>query len=130
MASFHRILDGKTTLLDVVKEVKPTVLIGTSTHAGAFTREVIEAMAAHCERPIILPLSNPSKLVEVHPKDANDWTKGKALIATGSPFEPVKMPDGKKDYVYAACYCTRSCSADVLRAASPSVTVCGNVPPF
>ncbi|KIK71481.1 hypothetical protein GYMLUDRAFT_33660 [Collybiopsis luxurians FD-317 M1] len=89
-------------LLDVVKKVKPTVLIGTSTHAGGFTREVIEAMAAECERPIIFPLSNPSKLVEVQPKDANEWTKGKALLATGSPFPPAKMPNGK-DYVIAEC---------------------------
>lgn len=55
-------------------------------------------MAEGCERPIIFPLSNPSKLVEVDPKDANEWTKGKALLATGSPFPPAKMPNGK-DYV-------------------------------
>lgn len=85
-------------LLDVVKEVKPTVLIGCSTHAGGFTEDVIRNMAAHCDRPIILPLSNPSKLVEVHPHDANEWTNGKALLATGSPFPPAKMPSGK-DYM-------------------------------
>lgn len=85
-------------LLEVIKKVKPTVLIGTSTHGGAFTEEVIRAMAEHCERPIIFPLSNPSKLVEVDPKDANDWTNGKALLATGSPFPPAKMPNGK-DYM-------------------------------
>jgi len=90
--------DGNS-LIGVVRKVKPTVIIGTSTHAGAFTEEVVRAMKEHCDRPIILPLSNPSKLVEVHPKDANDWTEGKALIATGSPFEPVKMPNGKKDYM-------------------------------
>ncbi|KAL0571642.1 NAD-dependent malic enzyme, mitochondrial [Marasmius crinis-equi] len=89
-------------LLDVVKHVKPTVLIGCSTHGGAFTKEVVQAMAEGCERPIIFPLSNPSKLVEVDPKDANDWTKGKALLATGSPFPPAKMPNGK-DYVIAEC---------------------------
>ncbi|CAK5264346.1 unnamed protein product [Mycena citricolor] len=89
-------------LLEVVNKIKPTVMIGTSTHAGAFTEEVIKAMAANCDRPIILPLSNPSKLVEVDPKDANDWTKGKALLATGSPFPPAKMPNGK-DYVIAEC---------------------------
>lgn len=91
--------DGEIRLLEVVKKVKPTVLIGTSTKGGAFTEEVIRAMAEHCDRPIIFPLSNPSKLVEVDPKDANDWTKGKALLATGSPFPPAKMPNGK-DYVY------------------------------
>ncbi|KAG6871935.1 hypothetical protein C0995_014717 [Termitomyces sp. Mi166 len=93
---------GKIRLLEVVKHVKPTVLIGCSTCAGAFTEEVVKAMAAGCERPIILPLSNPSRLVEVDPKDANEWTKGKALLATGSPFPPAKMPNGK-DYIIAEC---------------------------
>jgi malate dehydrogenase (oxaloacetate-decarboxylating) len=90
--------NGEIKLLEVVKKVKPTVLIGCSTHAGGFTEEVIKAMAEGCERPIILPLSNPSRLVEVNPKDANEWTRGKALIATGSPFPPAKLPNGK-DYV-------------------------------
>ncbi|KAJ7589511.1 hypothetical protein C8J56DRAFT_938774 [Mycena floridula] len=94
--------DGEVGLLDIVKQVKPTVLIGCSTHAGAFTKEVVMAMAESVERPIIFPLSNPSRLVEVHPSDANDWTKGKALLATGSPFPPAKMPSGK-DYNIAEC---------------------------
>ncbi|KAJ7269373.1 hypothetical protein B0H12DRAFT_1095472 [Mycena haematopus] len=93
---------GEIGLLETIKKVKPTVLIGCSTHAGAFTEEIVKAMADGCERPIILPLSNPSKLVEVDPKDANDWTHGKALLATGSPFPPAKMPNGK-DYVIAEC---------------------------
>ncbi|SJL13483.1 related to NADP+-dependent malic enzyme [Armillaria ostoyae] len=93
---------GEVGLLDTVKQVKPTVLIGCSTHAGAFTEEVVKTMAAHCERPIILPLSNPSRLVEVNPGDANEWTRGKALLATGSPFPPAKMPNGK-DYIIAEC---------------------------
>ena len=88
---------GSVSLLDVVKYVHPTVLIGTSTVGGAFTEEVVKTMAQHVDRPIIFPLSNPSRLVEVHPHDANEWTKGKALLATGSPFEPAKMPNGK-DY--------------------------------
>ncbi|KAJ3993652.1 hypothetical protein F5050DRAFT_1844747, partial [Lentinula boryana] len=94
--------NSEIKLLDVVKKIKPTVIIGTSTHAGGFTREVVEAMAEGCDRPIIFPLSNPSRLVEVDPKDANDWTKGKALLATGSPFPPAKMPNGK-DYIIAEC---------------------------
>ncbi|KAK0209127.1 hypothetical protein DFS33DRAFT_1307785 [Desarmillaria ectypa] len=93
---------GEVGLLDIVKQVKPTVLIGCSTHAGAFTEEVVKTMAAHCERPIILPLSNPSRLIEVDPSDANEWTGGKALLATGSPFAPAKMPNGK-DYIIAEC---------------------------
>lgn len=84
-------------LLDVVKRVKPTVLIGCSTHGGAFTEEVVKTMAEGVDRPIIFPLSNPSKLVEVDPAKANEWTNGKALLATGSPFPPAKMPNGK-DY--------------------------------
>ncbi|KAJ7657996.1 hypothetical protein B0H17DRAFT_1163313 [Mycena rosella] len=93
---------GEISLLETIKKVKPTILIGCSTHAGAFTEEIVKAMALGCERPIIFPLSNPSKLVEVDPKDANDWTQGKALLATGSPFPPAKMPNGK-DYVIAEC---------------------------
>ncbi|KAF8899399.1 hypothetical protein BD779DRAFT_1488646 [Infundibulicybe gibba] len=97
---FSRDGDG-IGLLETVKTVKPTVLVGCSTHAGAFTEDVVRSMAAGCDRPIILPLSNPSKLVEVHPKDANEWTNGKALVATGSPFESVKM--GGKEFIIAEC---------------------------
>lgn len=89
---------GQVSLLDVVKQVKPTVLIGCSTHARAFTEEVVREMSKGTDRPIILPLSNPSRLTEVDPKDANDWSNGKALLATGSPFPPCKMPNGK-DYM-------------------------------
>ncbi|EIW87295.1 hypothetical protein CONPUDRAFT_87139 [Coniophora puteana RWD-64-598 SS2] len=94
---------GETGLLDVVKTVRPTVLIGCSTQAGAFTKDVITTMKEGAERPIIFSLSNPSRLVEVDPKDANDWTGGMALLATGSPFPPAKMPNGKKDYIIAEC---------------------------
>lgn len=89
---------GSVGLLEVVKHVHPTVLIGTSTKGGAFTEEVVKTMAKHVDRPIIFPLSNPSRLVEVHPHEANEWTEGKALLATGSPFPPAKMPNGK-DYM-------------------------------
>ncbi|KAI5828245.1 hypothetical protein K523DRAFT_417770 [Schizophyllum commune Tattone D] len=89
-------------LIDVVRKIKPTMLVGTSTHAGAFTEEVIRTMASNIERPIIFSLSNPSRLVEVHPHDANAWTEGRALLATGSPFPPAKMPSGR-DYPIAEC---------------------------
>ncbi|ORY33414.1 hypothetical protein BCR39DRAFT_519910 [Naematelia encephala] len=95
--------DGETHLSDVVKRVKPTVLIGTSTHPGAFTEEVIKEMSKHVERPIIFPLSNPTRLCEVQPKDANEWSNGKALMATGSPFDPVEIPGSKKKYIIAEC---------------------------
>lgn len=93
---FQQSDDHGTSLLDVVKSSKATVLIGTSTHAGGFTEEVVKEMARNNEHPIILPLSNPSKLIEVEPKKAIEWSKGKALIATGSPFDAVDLPSGGK----------------------------------
>ncbi|CCM01578.1 uncharacterized protein FIBRA_03638 [Fibroporia radiculosa] len=93
---------GEIELLEVVRMVKPTVLIGCSTLAGAFTEQVVKEMAKGTERPIILPLSNPTRLHECTPEDANNWTNGKALLATGSPFPPCKMPNGK-EYVVAEC---------------------------
>ncbi|KAL1848824.1 NAD-dependent malic enzyme, mitochondrial [Paecilomyces lecythidis] len=91
----------KTDLLSVVKTVKPHVLIGTSTKPGAFTEDVIREMAKHVDRPIVFPLSNPTRLHEAQPKDINDWTEGRALIATGSPFPPVEY-NGTK-YEVAEC---------------------------
>ncbi|MBO1896049.1 MULTISPECIES: NAD-dependent malic enzyme [unclassified Shewanella] len=77
------------SLLDVVNNAKPTVLIGVSGSPGLFTEEIIRAMHSHCKRPIVFPLSNPTSRVEATPKDILNWTSGQALVATGSPFEPV-----------------------------------------
>ncbi|OBW99572.1 NAD-dependent malic enzyme [Gallibacterium genomosp. 1] len=82
--------NGKIGLLEVVKQVKPTILIGTSTDHGAFTEVVINALCEGVERPILLPLSNPTERIEVMPQDAIPWSQGKALIATGIPVEPVE----------------------------------------
>jgi malate dehydrogenase (oxaloacetate-decarboxylating) len=79
----------------VIKEVKPHILIGTSTKPKAFTKEIVTEMAKHVDRPIIFPLSNPTRLHEAQPSDLIEWTDGKALVATGSPFPPVKY-DGKE----------------------------------
>lgn len=87
---------GKIGLLEVIKQVKPTILIGTSTDHGAFTREVIEALCAGVERPILLPLSNPTEKIEVMPTDAIPWSKGRALMAVGIPVPPV--PYNGTDY--------------------------------
>lgn len=84
---------AKVALLDVVRNVKPTILIGCSTVAGAFNEAVVTEMAKHVEHPIIFPLSNPTEKSEAHPKNLLRWTQGKALIATGSPFDPVKYGD-------------------------------------
>jgi malate dehydrogenase (oxaloacetate-decarboxylating) len=75
--------------LDVVYNVKPTILIGCSAQGGAFTREVVQQMALGTKHPIILPLSNPTNRSEAEPENIMQWTQGKALIATGSPFAPV-----------------------------------------
>ncbi|MDD2183306.1 NAD-dependent malic enzyme [Kingella sp. SNUBH-2017] len=81
--------NGKISLLEVVKQVKPTILIGTSTDHGAFTEEVVKALCAGVERPILLPLSNPTEKIEVMPTDAVQWSDGKALISVGIPVPPV-----------------------------------------
>lgn len=88
--------DSKSTdLLGVIKEIKPNVLIGTSTRPGSFTEEIVREMGKHVDRPIILPLSNPTRLHEAVPADLLKWTDGRALVATGSPFKPVKGAWGK-----------------------------------
>jgi malate dehydrogenase (oxaloacetate-decarboxylating) len=75
-------------LAEVVGRVHPTILIGTSTQRGAFTEPIVREMAAHVDRPVILPMSNPTTLSEATPPDLLTWTGGRALIATGSPFGP------------------------------------------
>lgn len=78
-------------LLDVAQNAKPTVLIGVSGQASAFTEEIIRAMAKSTERPVIFPLSNPTSRCEATPQQVLDWTNGQALIGTGSPFGPCKF---------------------------------------
>ncbi|WP_300463550.1 NAD-dependent malic enzyme [Desulfobacula sp.] len=77
------------TILNTVKNERITVLIGTSGQAGLFTRDIVDAVGNNTERPVILPLSNPTTKAEALPKDVYEWTDGKALVATGSPFDPV-----------------------------------------
>ena len=81
---------ARITLAEVVANVHPTILIGASAQHGAFTEEVVRGMAEYCERPIILPLSNPTSRSEAHPADLLAWTDGRALIATGSPYGTIK----------------------------------------
>jgi malate dehydrogenase (oxaloacetate-decarboxylating) len=83
--------NGEVTLLDVVRNVKPTVLIGVSGQPGTFTEQVVREMAKYTSRPVIFPLSNPTSRSEATPQDLMNWTEGRALIGTGSPFPPVEF---------------------------------------
>ncbi|HEY0208892.1 NAD-dependent malic enzyme [Acerihabitans sp.] len=92
------------SLMDVVRNAKPTVLIGVSGQPGLFSEEIIREMHAHCPRPIVMPLSNPTSRVEATPEDVIRWTDGAALVATGSPFAPVRY----KDKVYPIAQCNNA----------------------
>jgi malate dehydrogenase (oxaloacetate-decarboxylating) len=85
---------ARITLDDVVRNVKPTILIGSSAQTGAFTEEIVREMAKHVERPVIFPLSNPTSKSEATPSDLFAWTEGRAVVATGSPF-PAVVHEGR-----------------------------------
>ena len=89
VANWRRDAGGGIGLAEVVTRARPTMLIGTSTQPGAFSQEIITKIVAHTERPVIMPLSNPTSHSEAKPADLIAWTRGRALIATGSPFPPV-----------------------------------------
>lgn len=89
---------GDITLADTVRNVAPTVLVGVSAQAGAFTEQIIRDMASKVERPIVFPLSNPTEKVEARPEDIIRWTDGRALVGSGSPFAPIEF-GGKMHYV-------------------------------
>ena len=80
---------GGIALAEVIRQVHPTILIGTSARGGAFTEALVTEMAAHASRPVIMPMSNPTSLAEARPADLIRWTRGRALVAAGSPFPPV-----------------------------------------
>ncbi|RJQ73777.1 NAD-dependent malic enzyme [Pseudonocardiaceae bacterium YIM PH 21723] len=88
-ADWQRRADGGVDLAEVIAQVKPTALVGTSTLGGAFTEPIIRQLAAGTPRPIVLPLSNPTERIEAHPADLITWTEGRALIGTGTPWADV-----------------------------------------
>jgi len=89
VANWTRTEGNGITLADVVANAEPTMLIGTSTQPAAFSEQIVKQMASTVERPIIMPLSNPTSRAEALPADLIRWTEGRALVATGSPFDPV-----------------------------------------
>lgn len=90
----QELTDQYIPLETVIEKFKPNVLIGTSGVANTFTEEAIRTMAKHCDRPIIMPFSNPTSCAEAIPQDIIEWTNDKAVIASGSPFRPVTLSDG------------------------------------
>jgi len=91
VAGWSAQVGGRFGLLDVVRQFKPTVLVGASGQPGSFTEEIVRMLAAGCERPIVLALSNPTSKVEAQPEDVLGWTNGAAIVGTGSPFAPVHL---------------------------------------
>lgn len=81
---------GDADLVEVIRKVKPTVIVGTTAVGGSFTEEAIREMAKHCDRPVILPFSNPTSLAECTAEEAIKWTDGRGIVGSGSPFDPVE----------------------------------------
>jgi malate dehydrogenase (oxaloacetate-decarboxylating) len=88
---------GKINLVDVINNAKPTILLGVSGQPNQFTETIVRTMATYCQRPIIFPLSNPTSRAEATPADLLKWTKGQALVATGSPFDTITIDGNKID---------------------------------
>lgn len=95
---FTRKDDSGMSLIDVIKKYEPTILVGVTAVGGLFTEEIVTEMGARCERPIIFPLSNPTTKAECTAEQAYEWTNGRCIFASGSPFDPVEMDDGRTYY--------------------------------
>lgn len=95
-ATFARDEDNGLPLQEIVEKYKPTMLLGMTTVGGLFNKKLITTMNEHCERPIIFPLSNPTSKAECTAEQAFEWTNGSCIFASGSPFDPVTMEDGRK----------------------------------
>lgn len=118
-AVFAREKDGGLSLNEIVNKYKPTMLLGMTAVGGLFTEQLIRDMAKHCERPIIFPLSNPTTKAECSAEQAFEWTDGKCIFASGSPFDPVEMNDGR------IFYPTQCNNMFVFPGIGLGVTLCG-----
>ncbi len=97
-AEFVRTEDGGMSLMEVMQKYKPTMLLGMTAVGGLFKEDLIKEMASHCERPVIFPLSNPTTSAECTAEQAFEWTDGRCIFASGSPFDPVELDDGRVFY--------------------------------
>ncbi len=123
VASWSSDPSGKISLLDTIKHGKPTILIGVSAQPGTFTKEIVQTMASYTQHPIIFPLSNPTSRAEATADQLIQWTQGKAIIATGSPFPPVLYNDVQ--YHIAQCnnvYIFPGVGLGVVACKTPRVT--------
>jgi malate dehydrogenase (oxaloacetate-decarboxylating)(NADP+) len=116
---FARDQDNELPLLEVVKKYKPTMLLGVTAVGGIFTEEIVREMASHVERPIIFPLSNPTIKAECTAEQAFEWTNGRCVFASGSPFDPVEMDDGR---VFSTSQCN---NMYVFPGLGLGATICG-----
>jgi malate dehydrogenase (oxaloacetate-decarboxylating) len=101
LSNWPRTSHGQIAFAEVIRRVDATILIGLSSAAGAFNEEIVREMARKVERPIIFPLSNPTSKSEATANDLMQWTEGRAIVATGSPFDPVKI--GGRTYRITQC---------------------------
>eukprot|EP00571_Detonula_confervacea_P007978 CAMPEP_0172315168 /NCGR_PEP_ID=MMETSP1058-20130122/24287_1 /TAXON_ID=83371 /ORGANISM="Detonula confervacea, Strain CCMP 353" /LENGTH=602 /DNA_ID=CAMNT_0013029195 /DNA_START=97 /DNA_END=1905 /DNA_ORIENTATION=- len=118
-ALFARDTDGGLSLSEIVNKHKPTMILGMTAVAGLFNEQLIKDMAKHCERPIIFPLSNPTAKAECTAEQAYEWTDGRCIFASGSPFGPVQMKDGRTFYP------TQCNNMFVFPGIGLGVTLCG-----
>ena len=118
-ANFARDTDGGLSLLEIVNKYKPTMILGMTAVGGLFTEQLIKDMAKYCERPIVFPLSNPTSKAECSAKQAFEWTNGRCIFASGSPFPSVHMEDGR---VFHPTQCN---NMFVFPGIGLGVTLCG-----
>lgn len=118
-AMFARDTDGGLSLSEIVNKHKPTMILGMTAVGGLFNEQLIRDMAKHCERPIIFPLSNPTSKAECSAEQAYEWTDGQCIFASGSPFDPVQMKDGR------IFYPTQCNNMFVFPGIGLGVTLCG-----
>lgn len=110
---FARAEDNELSLKEVITKYKPTILVGVTAVGGLFTEDLIRELAMHVERPILFPLSNPTTKSECTAEQAVEWTDGRCIFASGSPFDPVELEDGRTFFT-SQCNNSEYCMPTIL----------------